>query len=164
MEESTISLFKQAGWNIRSHSRHYFPTVNDEQLACKLVKSKELGAYVEEGTLDCGLTGQDWILETAADVEEICELEYSKASNHACRWVLVVPADSQIKTVADLEGKIVATELIEFTKNYLKERNINAQVQFSWGATEAKVVEGLADAAVEITEQALPFARMVCAS
>ncbi len=152
LESATIKLFAQAGWTIQTKSRNYFPAVNDPELACKLIKSKELGPYVESGILDCGLTGQDWIQETKANVEEICGLEYSKASDQACRWVLIVRNDSDIKTIADLEGKTVATELVDFTEQYLKDNKIDANVQFSWGATEAKVVEGLADAAVEITE------------
>lgn len=152
LETATIDLFKQAGWNIRTRSRHYFPTVNDSDLSCKLVKSKEMGPYVEAGVLDCGLTGQDWILENKSDVVEVCGLNYSKASNQACRWVLVVKNDSPIQDLADLQGKTVATELINFTTEYLAKEKIDAEVQFSWGATEAKVVEGLADAAVEITE------------
>lgn len=152
LETSTIKLFEQAGWTITTRSRHYFPTVNDDSLSCKLVKSKELGGYVESGVLDCGLTGQDWIIENNSDVEEICGLHYSKASDQGCRWVLIVRNDSSIQSVKDLSGKVVATELMGFTKKYLEERNISANVQHSWGATEAKVVEGLADAAVEITE------------
>ena len=152
LETATIDLFKQAGWNIRTKSRHYFPSVNDDELSCKLIKSKEMGPYVESGVLDCGLSGQDWILENKSDVVSICGLNYSKASNQACRWVLVVKQDSPIQSVEDLNGKTVATELTGFTTEYLKERNIKATIQFSWGATEAKVVEGLVDAAVEITE------------
>lgn len=152
LESSTIRLFEQAGWRIQTKSRNYFPAVNDAELACKLVKAKELGPYVEAGTLDCGLTGQDWIRETQADVDEICGLNYSKASNQSCRWVLVVPENSPIQSIKDLNGKTVATELVGYTTQYLKDHNIDAKVQFSWGATEAKVVEGLADAAVEITE------------
>ncbi len=152
LEDATIDLFRQAGWNIRTKSRHYFPTVNDSDLSCKLIKSKEMGPYVEAGILDCGLTGQDWILESKSNVEEICGLNYSKASNQGCRWVLIVKQDSDIKSVEDLTGKTIATELTDFTTQFLKQRNIDAKVQFSWGATEAKVVEGLADAAVEITE------------
>jgi len=152
LEASTLKLFDQAGWNISVRSRHYFPTVNDETLSCKLVKAKELGAYVESGVLDCGLTGQDWIVEFGSDVEEICGLHYSKASDQGCRWVLIVKNDSPIQSIQDLTGKTVATELTGFTERHLKEHGVQATVQHSWGATEAKVVEGLADAAVEITE------------
>ncbi len=152
LESSTIKLFDQAGWKITTRSRHYFPTVNDEELSLKLIKSKELGPYVESGVLDCGLTGQDWIMESNADVEEICGLNYSKASDQACRWVLIVKNDSPVQSIEDLAGKTIVTELMGFTQRYLEEKNISATVQHSWGATEAKVVEGLADAAVEITE------------
>ncbi|MEE9446855.1 MAG: ATP phosphoribosyltransferase [Arenicellales bacterium] len=152
LESSTIKLFDQAGWKISTRSRHYFPTVNDKTLSCKLIKSKELGPYVESGVLDCGLTGQDWILESNADVVEVCGLNYSKASDQACRWVLIVKNDSDIQSIQDLEGKTVATELMGFTQKFFADKNIKVDVQHSWGATEAKVVEGLADAAVEITE------------
>jgi ATP phosphoribosyltransferase len=152
LEAATVSLFAQAGWEIKSRSRNYFPAIDDPEIQCALVRSQEMAPYVENGTLDLGLTGHDWILETNADVEEICELVYSKSSDQPCRWVLVVPQDSPIKSVDDLQGKKISTELVGFTKRYLEERNIEAQVEFSWGATEAKVVEGLVDAVVEITE------------
>ncbi len=152
LETSTLNLFDQAGWKITTRSRHYFPTVNDDELSCKLVKSKELGPYVESGVLDCGLTGQDWIIENKSDVEEICGLNYSKATDQGCRWVLIVKNDSPVQSIQDLSGKIVVTELVDFTRRYLKEHGVDATVQHSWGATEAKVVEGLAEAAVEITE------------
>ncbi len=152
LEAATISLFAQAGWHIKPRSRNYFPDIDDPEISCALVRSQEMAPYVENGTLDLGLTGHDWILETDADVEEICELIYSKSSDQPCRWVLVVPKDSPIQSVEDLEGKKISTELVGFTKRYLEDRNINAQVEFSWGATEAKVVEGLCDAIVEITE------------
>jgi ATP phosphoribosyltransferase len=152
LEAATISLFAQAGWNIKPRSRNYFPDIDDPEIQCALVRSQEMAPYVENGTLDLGLTGHDWILETNAEVEEICELVYSKSSDQPCRWVLVVPQDSPIQSVEDLQGKKISTELVGFTKRYLEERNIDAQVEFSWGATEAKVVEGLVDAVVEITE------------
>ncbi len=152
LEDATINLFKQAGWEIRSRSRNYFPSINDTEISCALVRSQEMATYVANGTLDLGLTGLDWILETGADVAVICDLLYSKSSDQACRWVLVVPQDSPIQSVEDLRGKKVATELVNFTKRYLEERGIQAQVEFSWGATEAKAVEGLVDAVVEITE------------
>ena len=152
LEKSTISLFAQAGWDISLRSRNYFPSINDPEISCALVRSQEMGPYVANGTLDLGLTGHDWILETEADVEEICELVYSKTSDQPCRWVLVVPQDSPIQSVEDLQGKKISTELVGFTKRYLAERGIDAEVEFSWGATEAKVVEGLVDAVVEITE------------
>lgn len=152
LEKATIDLFSQAGWAIQSRSRNYFPTINDPDISCALVRSQEMGPYVMHGNLDIGLTGQDWIEETKSDVEVICDLVYSKTSDKGCRWVLVVDRDSPIQSVEDLQGKVVATELVGFTKRYLEERGIDAKVEFSWGATEAKVVEGLADAVVEITE------------
>ena len=152
LEAATIELFSQAGWTINSRSRNYFPSINDPDLHCSLVRSQEMGPYIANGTLDAGLTGQDWIQETGADVEVITDLIYSKASDQPCRWVLIVDNDSDIHSIQDLEGKRIATELVEFTKSFLKKNNINAEVVFSWGATEAKVVTGLADAAVEITE------------
>ncbi len=152
LETATIGLFAQAGWNIRSRSRNYFPSIDDPELTCALVRSQEMATYVANGTLDLGLTGLDWILETGADVQEVCDLVYSKSTDQPCRWVLVVPEHSSIKSIEDLEGKKIATELVNFTRRYLEERNISADVAFSWGATEAKAVEGLVDAVVEITE------------
>ncbi|WP_428605446.1 ATP phosphoribosyltransferase [Sedimenticola sp.] len=154
LESATLSLFKQAGWNITPRSRNYFPSINDADISCALVRSQEMAPYVANGTLDLGLTGHDWILETESEdqVEEICELVYSKSSDQPCRWVLVVPKDSPIQSIADLQGKKISTELVSFTKRYLAEQGIDAHVEFSWGATEAKVVEGLVDAVVEITE------------
>jgi ATP phosphoribosyltransferase len=152
LESSTINLFKQAGWNITPHSRNYFPSINDADINCSLVRSQEMAPYVANGTLDLGLTGHDWILETESDVEEICELVYSKSSDQPARWVLVVPKDSPIQSPLDLQGKRIATELVGFTRRYLADQGIKATVEFSWGATEAKVVEGLVDAVVEITE------------
>ncbi len=152
LEAATIGLFAQAGWNIQSRSRNYFPYIDDPEISCALVRSQEMAPYVANGTLDLGLTGLDWIMETQADVVEVSDLVYSKSSDQPCRWVLVVPRDSPIQSIEDLAGKKIATELVEFTKRYLAERGIEAQVEFSWGATEAKVVEGLVDAAVEITE------------
>ncbi|MCB1859450.1 MAG: ATP phosphoribosyltransferase [Gammaproteobacteria bacterium] len=152
LEDATISLFKQAGWTISSNSRNYFPSINDADIKCALVRSQEMAPYVANGILDLGLTGHDWILETQSEVVEICELVYSKSSDQPCRWVLVVPKDSPIQSPQDLNGRRVATELVGFTRRYLEEQGINAQVEFSWGATEAKVVEGLVDAVVEITE------------
>ena len=154
LEDATIELFKQAGWSITPRSRNYFPRIDDPEIECALVRSQEMGPYIASGTLDAGLCGIDWVMETGTenDVEVISDLVYSKASDQKARWVLVVNQDSAIQSVADLEGKVIATELMGFTKRYLEERGINAKVEFSWGATEAKVVEGLADAAVEITE------------
>ncbi|MCW8836396.1 MAG: ATP phosphoribosyltransferase [Rhodospirillales bacterium] len=152
LEAATKELFAQAGWSITSRSRNYFPTIDDDGISCALVRSQEMATYVASGTLDCGLTGMDWILETGADVETVCDLVYSKASDQPARWVLVVDRDSPVQKVEDLQGKKISTELVGFTKRYFEERGIDVTVEFSWGATEAKVVEGLADAAVEITE------------
>ncbi|MBF0357564.1 MAG: ATP phosphoribosyltransferase [Magnetococcales bacterium] len=154
LEKATVDLFAQAGWNIRIHSRNYFPSVDDNELVLSLVRPQEMAAYIADGTLDLGLTGWDWIIERDCQdkVAEIATLEYSKASNQACRWVLVTREDSPIKTIEDLQGKRIATELEGFTRRYLAERGVTAEVVFSWGATEAKVVEGLVDAVVEITE------------
>lgn len=152
LEQSTIALFAQAGWQIKPHARHYYPDIDDPELACALVRAQEMAPYVANGTLDLGLTGLDWILETQAEVTEICPLTYSKSSDQPSRWVLVVPQGSRIERIEDLDGKKIATELVGFTRRYLAARGIAAMVEFSWGATEAKVVEGLVDAAVEITE------------
>ncbi len=152
LEASTLSLFAQAGWCIQPRSRNYFPAIDDPEITCALVRSQEMAPYVANGTLDAGLTGLDWILETEADVVEISDLVYSKNSDQPCRWVLVVLNDSPIRSIEDLAGKKIATELVGFTQRYLAERDIDAQVEFSWGATEAKVVEGLVHAVVEITE------------
>tara|TARA_Y100000588_G_C14253788_1_gene924564 strand:- start:136 stop:1008 length:873 start_codon:yes stop_codon:yes gene_type:complete len=152
LEEATIGLFRQAGWEIRPQSRNYFPSINDPEISCALVRSQEMAIYVGQGSLDLGLTGLDWILESGIKVEEVCDLVYSKASNQPCRWVLVVPESSPIQSLEDLNGKKIATELVQFTRRYLSERNIHCEVEFSWGATEAKAVQGLVDAVVEITE------------
>ena len=152
LEEATISLFRQAGWEIRSESRNYFPSINDPEISCSLVRSQEMPMYVGRGNLDLGLTGLDWILESAIEVEEVCDLVYSKASDQPCRWVLVVPENSPIKALEDLHGKKIATELVQFTRRYFAEKNIDCEVEFSWGATEAKAVQGLVDGVVEITE------------
>ncbi|HSO81260.1 ATP phosphoribosyltransferase [Thiocapsa sp.] len=152
LEEATIELFAQAGWNITAHARNYYPDIDDPDIRCALIRAQEMAPYVERGALDLGLTGLDWILESQAEVEQICTLTYSKVSNRPSRWVVVVPQDSPIQRVEDLAGKKIATELVGFTKRYLAERGIEAAVEFSWGATEAKVVEGLVDAVVEITE------------
>nr|VFK44372.1 MAG: ATP phosphoribosyltransferase [Candidatus Kentron sp. TC]VFK60127.1 MAG: ATP phosphoribosyltransferase [Candidatus Kentron sp. TC] len=152
LESASIALFQQAGWSITTRSRNYFPDIDDPEMSCALVRSQEMALYVENGTLDLGLTGHDWILETQADVTEVCELVYSKSTDQAARWVLIVRDNSTVQSIADLEGKRIATELVGFTKRYLEERGVTAKVEFSWGATEAKVVEGLVDAAVEITE------------
>lgn len=152
LEAATRELFAHAGWNITTRSRNYFPSIDDREINCALVRAQEMGVYIANGTIDAGLTGQDWIEETGAKVEVVSDLVYSKASDNPCRWVLIVDQNSDIRTLEDLNGKRIATELVGFTKRFMKERGIDATVDFSWGATEAKVVEGLADAAVEITE------------
>ena len=152
LEEATIALFRQAGWQIQPRSRNYFPTIDDPEISCALVRSQEMATYVSKGVLDVGLTGLDWILDSGAQVEEGCDLIYSKSSDQPCRWVLVVPQDSDIQRIEDLQGKRVATELVNFTRSNMQDRGIDCEVEFSWGATEAKAVEGLVDAVVEITE------------
>jgi ATP phosphoribosyltransferase len=152
LEAATIELFKKSGWKITVSSRSYFPMVDDEQMRCTLVRAQEMSRLVEMGTLDAGLTGKDWILENESDVVVVQDLVYSKASLAPARWVLVVAEDSPIRKIEDLEGKKIYTELVHFTKRYFAERNIKVQVEFSWGATEGKVIEGLCDAIVEVTE------------
>ena len=152
LEANTVDLFKRAGWHITYDSRSYFPDIDDEEISCTLVRAQEMSRYVDDGTLDLGLTGQDWIIENESDVVAVQDLIYSKTSMRQARWVLVVREDSPIRSVEELEGKKVSTELVNFTKNYFAKRNINVHVEFSWGATEAKVVEGLVDAIVEVTE------------
>jgi len=152
LESSTIELFRRAGWKINTSSRNYFPSVDDPELRLSLVRAQEMSRYVAEGVLDAGLTGKDWILENASEVVEVCDLVYSKASTRPARWVLVVPGDSPVRGPEDLRGKKIATELVNFTRRYFAERGIPVDVEFSWGATEAKVVEGLCDAIVEVTE------------
>ncbi len=152
LEDATVDLFRRAGWKIRRSSRNYFPTVDDPELRLSLVRAQEMSRYVAEGVLDAGLTGRDWILENGSDVVTVCELVYSKASSNPARWVLVVPSDSPVRRAEDLHGKKVATELVSFTRRYFAERGVDVTVEFSWGATEAKVVEGLCDAIVEVTE------------
>jgi ATP phosphoribosyltransferase len=152
LEAKTVDLFKRAGWNITYDSRSYFPDIDDEEISCTLVRAQEMSRYVEDGTLDLGLTGQDWITENESDVVAVQDLIYSKTSTRQARWVLVVREDSPIVSLEDMAGKKVSTELVNFTRRYFAERNIDVHVEFSWGATEAKVVEGLVDAVVEVTE------------
>jgi ATP phosphoribosyltransferase len=152
LENATIELFRKSGWKITTSSRSYFPGIDDDELSCALVRAQEMPRFVENGTIDVALTGKDWIMENNADVHVVCDLIYSKATTRPARWVLVVKDDSPIKRLEDLEGKKIYTELVNFTKNYFSSRNINVDVEFSWGATEGKVVEGLADAIVEVTE------------
>ncbi len=151
LQESTTELFRKAGIRISAGDRSYFPYCDDDEIEVMLIRSQEMGKYVQDGLFDVGLTGQDWILETDSKVHEVCELIYGKSGFRPVRWVLAVPNDSPIKTVKDLEGKTIATELVNFTKNYLAERKIKSTVEFSWGATEAKAGM-LVDAIVELTE------------
>jgi ATP phosphoribosyltransferase len=152
LQEATISLFKRSGWNISVNSRSYFPEINDDLIECAICRAQEMSRYVENGTLDAGLTGKDWIAENNSKVHVVADLVYSKVSSRPARWVLAVPFDSKISRLEDLAGKKVATELVEFTRRYFAERKIEVSIEFSWGATEAKVVSGLADAIVEVTE------------
>ena len=152
LQEATINLFKKSGWKISVNSRSYFPDINDPTMECSICRAQEMSRYVESGTIDAGLTGKDWIEENESDVVVVDDLIYSKVSQNPARWVLAVPADSDLKDLEDLQGKKIATELVNFTKRYFHERNIDVKVEFSWGATEAKVVSGLADAVVEVTE------------
>ncbi len=152
LQEATIEIFKRAGWNIRLPDRSYFPGIDDEEISCYLIRAQEISRYVESGVLDLGLTGRDWILENDSKVVILEELIYSKVSRRPARWVLAVPEDSPVRTLKDLEGKRVATELVNFTRRLFQQRGIKVEVEFSWGATEAKVLEGLADAVVEVTE------------
>ena len=151
LQNATLDLFEKAGWNIYVSSRSYRPTSDDKELELRLIRAQEIGRYVDHGFLDCGITGQDWIAENRADVEVICDLAYSRASNNPTRWVLVVPEDSPIQKVEDLEGKRIATESVGLTTDFLKNKGVNAEVEFSWGATEVKVPE-LVDAIVDVTE------------
>ncbi|MBN1654826.1 MAG: ATP phosphoribosyltransferase [Deltaproteobacteria bacterium] len=152
LEQTTQELLKKSGWRISNSSRSYFPSIDDEEITCSLMRPQEMSRYVELGVLDCGITGKDWTLENGSDVDVICDLVYSKASFRPTRWVLAVPADSKVKKPRELEGKRVVTELVRFTRSYFTEKNIKVSVEFSWGATEAKVASGLCDAIVEVTE------------
>ena len=151
LEEATVKLFARAGYNIRIKSRSYFPSIDDDEIECMLIRAQEIARYVADGVLDAGLTGKDWIMENRADVEEIAPLVYSKVSARPVRWVLAVPNDSSIQTVQDLQGKRIATEVINLTTDWLKGHGVTANVEFSWGATEVKAPK-LVDAIVEVTE------------
>ncbi len=151
LQEPTLELFKRAGFHIVVPSRSYRPTVDDKQLELRLLRAQEIGRYVDHGFLDCGITGMDWIAENKADVEVLADFNYSRATSQPTRWVLVVPDDSPIKSVKDLEGKRIATEAVGLTQAYLEKNGVKAEVEFSWGATEVKVPE-LVDAIVDITE------------
>ncbi len=152
LQDATIALFKRSGWKINVNGRSYFPEINDSQIDCAICRAQEMSRYVENGTLDAGLTGKDWIAENASDIHVVSDLVYSKVSARPARWVLAVPYDSDIKTLEDLQGKKISTELVAFTRRYFQERHIDVDIEFSWGATEAKVVSKLADAIVEVTE------------
>jgi ATP phosphoribosyltransferase len=152
LEANTVELFKRAGWRISYDSRSYFPDIDDEEIVCSLVRAQEMSRYVEDGHLDLGLTGRDWIIENDSQVVTVQDLVYSKSSARQARWVLVVRQDSPVQCIEDMQNKRISTELVNFTKRYFRERDINVHVEFSWGATEAKVVEGLVDAIVEVTE------------
>ena len=151
LQEATADLFRKAGYEITFASRSYYPAIDDREIHCTLIRAQEMPRYVANGSLDCGLTGHDWIQENAADVVELAELIYSKVSRRPVKWVLCVPNDSPVRTPKDLEGKRIATELVEFTRRWLAAQGVSARVEFSWGATEVKPPR-LADAIVEVTE------------
>ena len=151
LQESTAQLFQKAGYKIRFSSRSYYPTIDDDEIECLLIRAQEMARYVGQGILDAGITGYDWVVESQADVVEVCELVFSKVSRRPVRWVLCVPEDSPVQSVKDLEGKRIATEAVGLTKSYLVKHGVNATVEFSWGATEVKPPK-LADAIVEVTE------------
>ncbi len=151
LEEATVNLFAKAGYQIKISSRSYYPSIDDNEIECMLIRAQEIARYVADGVLDAGLTGKDWVQENRADVETIADLVYSKVSARPVRWVLAVPNDSPIKTVKDLQGKRIATEVVNMTVDYLKKHGVTALVEFSWGATEVKPPK-LADAIVEVTE------------
>jgi len=152
LQNATINLLEKSGWKISLNSRSYFPDINDNEIECTICRAQEMSRYVEDGILDAGITGRDWIEENESDVVVVEELIYSKRSNRPAKWVLAVKADSDIKSLEDLSGKKIATELVRFTKKFFEERKIDVDVEFSWGATEAKVASGLVDAIVEVTE------------
>ena len=151
LQESTFALFKRAGFNVTCSSRSYTPTIDDEEIKCRLLRPQEMSRYVELGLLDAGICGWDWVYENGSDVQEVCELNYSKATSNPVRWVLAVPNDSKIKSVKDLQGKRISTEAVGLVKRYLKKNHVKADVEFSWGATEVKAPE-LVDAIVDLTE------------
>lgn len=152
LERATIDLFEKSGWRINLSSRSYFPEVDDDELTCSICRAQEMSRYVEQGIIDAGITGKDWILENESDVVLVADLIYSKVSNRPTRWVVAVPGDSAVERLEDLDGKKIATELVNYTRKFFAEKKINVDIEFSWGATEAKVVSGLADAIVEVTE------------
>lgn len=152
LEKATIDLFEKAGWLIKPKSRNYFPEIDDPDLACSICRPQEMSRYVESGMLDAGITGKDWTLENQSDAVIVSELVYSKVSRRPTRWIIAVKGDSDITCIEDLEGKKISTELVNVSKRFFAEKNINVEIEFSWGATEAKVVAGLVDAIVEVTE------------
>ena len=151
LQDATIALFKRAGWNIYTDGRSYFPSIDDSEIECMLIRAQEMARYVDHGVLDAGLTGIDWVVESGLDVSSVTSLTYAKQSRRKVRWVLAVPESSGFEKAEDLEGKIIATELVEVSKRYFAERGVNVKVEFSWGATEVKPPM-LADAIVEVTE------------
>ena len=152
LQETTLRLFDKSGWKISITDRNYFPEINDETIQCSILRAQEMPIHVENGAIDVGLTGRDWKEENESDVVTVADLIYSKVSQRPAKWVLAVSADSDIKELSDLKGKKIATELVNFTRKYFAQRGIDVCVEFSWGTTEAKVVAGLADAIVEVTE------------
>ena len=152
LQESTLRLFEQSGWRISLSERNYFPEINDPFIRCSICRAQEMSRYVENGTFDVGLTGRDWIMENDSKIHVVADLVYSKVSQRPARWVLAVPMDSAIQNEKDLVGKKIATELVNFTRRYFQSKGIRVEVEFSWGATEAKVISGLCDAIVEVTE------------
>lgn len=151
LQESTFALFKRAGFNVSCSSRSYIPSIDDPEIKCRLLRPQEMSRYVELGLLDAGICGYDWVYENGSDVQEVCELNYSKATSNPVRWVLAVPNDSPIKSVKDLEGKRISSEAVGLVKRYLDQNGVKADVEFSWGATEVKAPE-LVDAIVDLTE------------
>jgi len=151
LQESTIKMLEKAGFKVKAEERSYFPSIDDPEIECMLIRAQEMSRYVEDGALDAGITGKDWIMENKSEVVEVADLIYAKRGLGKVKWVLAVPNDSKINSVKDLEGKRIATEAVNLTKDYLKMNNVNAIVEFSWGATEVKPPR-LADAIVEITE------------
>jgi ATP phosphoribosyltransferase len=151
LQDATLALFKRAGWNVYADGRSYFPSIDDPEIECMLIRAQEMARYVDHGVLDAGLTGIDWVVESGLTVESVTTLTYSKQTRTKVRWVLAVPEASTFQKAEDLEGKIIATELVEVTKRYFAEKGVNVKVEFSWGATEVKPPT-LADAIVEVTE------------
>lgn len=152
LEKATIELFAKSGWQIKLMSRNYFPEIDDDELSCSICRPQEMSRYVESGMLDAGITGKDWTLENDSDVEVVANLVYSKVSKKPTRWVIAVPGNSDITSVEQLDGKRISTELVNVTRRFFDQQGLNVDISFSWGATEAKAVSGLADAIVEVTE------------